>query len=107
MNLTQLFDHSLVGRADRPPVDYVDATGILRTLTFGELDARANRLARELSARGIARGDRLCLHLANRIEFIDMYLACVRLGVILVPMNVLYRERELRHIVTDSDPKAV
>ncbi|HEY9230038.1 MAG TPA: AMP-binding protein [Gemmatimonadaceae bacterium] len=107
MHLTQLFDHSLVGRADRPAVDYVDATGILRTLTFGELDARANRLARELRDRGIAKGDRLCLHLANRIEYIDMYLACVRIGVVLVPMNVLYRERELRHIVTDSDPKAV
>ncbi|MGI9078554.1 MAG: AMP-binding protein [Gemmatimonadaceae bacterium] len=58
-------------------------------------------------ARGLTHGDRLCVHLANRIEFIDLFLACTRLGVIFVPMNVLYRERELRHIVSDSDPKAV
>ena len=78
-----------------------------RALTFGEIDARASRMAHELSARGIARSDRLCVHLPNGVEFIDLYLACVRLGVIFVPMNVLYRERELRHIVSDAEPRAV
>jgi len=107
MNLTELFDQSLVGRADRVGLEYVDATGTIRVLTFGEIDARANRMARELGARGLARGDRLCVHLANRVEFIDLFLACTRLGVILVPMNVLYRERELRHIVTDAEPAAI
>ncbi|HEY4306477.1 MAG TPA: AMP-binding protein [Gemmatimonadaceae bacterium] len=107
MHLTQLFDLSLIGRAMRPAVDYVDAGGTLRTLTFAELDARANRLAAELIARGLTRGDRLCLHLANCIEYIDVYLACTRLGVVLVPMNILYRERELRHIVGDSEPLAI
>ena len=106
MNLTQLFDLSLEGRANRPALDYDDA-GSIRTLTFGEIDARANRLAAELTSRGLARGDRLAVHLANRVEFIDLYLACTRLGVIFVPMNVLYKERELRHIVGDAEPKAV
>jgi malonyl-CoA/methylmalonyl-CoA synthetase len=64
-------------------------------------------MAQELSARGLSKGDRLCVHLANCVEYIDLFLACVRLGVIVVPMNVLYRERELRHIVGDSEPAAV
>lgn len=106
MNLTQLFDLSFRGRSDRVGLEYGDAND-LRTLTFGEIDARANRMAAELSARGLSKGDRLAVHLANRIEFIDLYLACTRLGVIFVPMNVLYRERELRHIVSDSEPSAV
>ena len=79
--------------------------GALRALTFGDIDARANRMARELAARGLARGDRLCVHLANRVEFIDLFLACTRLGVVLVPMNILYRERELRHIVVRRGPE--
>jgi len=107
MHLTALFDLSLVGRANRDALNYVGADGTLRMLTFGQIDARANQMAHELTARGLARGDRLCVHLANRIEFIDLFLACARLGVVFVPMNVLYRERELRHIVSDSDPKAV
>jgi malonyl-CoA/methylmalonyl-CoA synthetase len=107
VTLTELFDASLRGRADRVGLEYADARGTPRTLTFGEIEARANRMAHELTARGLARGDRLCIHLANRVEFVDVFLACTRLGVILVPMNILYRERELRHIVSDADPKAV
>jgi malonyl-CoA/methylmalonyl-CoA synthetase len=76
-------------------------------LTFDEIDVRASRMAHELTARGLTRGDRLCAHLGNRVEFLDLFLACVRLGVIFVPMNVLYRERELRHIVTDAEPSAI
>ena len=106
MNLTQLFALSLEGRANRPALDYDDG-GAIRTLTFGDVDTRANRMAGELASRGLRRGDRLAVHLANRVEFIDLYLACVRLGVIFVPMNVLYKERELRHIVGDAEPKAV
>lgn len=107
MNLTQLFDLSLRGRAERIAVEYPDSAGMLRVLTFADVDARANRMAHELAARGLMRGDRLCVHLSNRIEFIDLFLACVRIGVIFVPMNVLYRERELRHIVADSEPAAI
>jgi malonyl-CoA/methylmalonyl-CoA synthetase len=107
MDLTALFDQSLLSRADRVALEHVGDGGRVETLTFGQIEARANRMARELAARGLARGDRLCVHLANRIEFIDLFLACTRLGVIFVPMNVLYRERELTHIIGDADPRAV
>ncbi|HEX6052192.1 MAG TPA: AMP-binding protein [Gemmatimonadaceae bacterium] len=100
-----LFDLSLRGRRESDALEYDDADGRVRTLTFGELDARANRTAHALAARGLGRGDRLCVHLANRVEFIDLFLACVRMGVIVVPVNVLYREREITHIVTDAAPK--
>jgi malonyl-CoA/methylmalonyl-CoA synthetase len=107
MHLTTLFDLSLVGRAARPALEHASAGGRLDTLTFGEIDARANRIAAELVARGLTRGDRLCIHLPNRVEFIDLFLACTRLGVIFVPMNVLYKERELKQIVADAEPKAI
>jgi malonyl-CoA/methylmalonyl-CoA synthetase len=107
MHLTQLFDQSFRGRADRVGLEYADGNGSVVSLTFGEVDARASRMANELAARGLAKGDRLCVHLANSVEFIDLFLGCVRLGVILVPINILYKERELRHIIADSEPVAV
>ena len=103
MQLGDLFDLSLLGRRDRVALEY-DAPDGIRTLTFGELDARANRMAHALAARGLSRGDRLSVHLANRVEFLDLFLACVRMGVIFVPVNVLYREREIAHIAADADP---
>jgi malonyl-CoA/methylmalonyl-CoA synthetase len=107
MQLADLFDLSLSGRAAAAALEHERAGGGVATLTFGDLDARSNRLARALAARGLTRGDRLCLFLPNCAEFIDLFLACVKLGVIVVPVNVLYREREIGHIVGDAEPKAV
>ena len=38
---------------------------------------------------------------------IDIYLACVKLGVIFVPINILYRDREISHILADAEPVAL
>ena len=100
MNLRQLFDLSLIQRREEVALEWAGSE-----FTFGDLDVRSNRLAHALRARGLERGDRLCLYLANRIEFIDLYLACAKLGVIFVPINILYREREITHILGDAEPK--
>ena len=105
MQLGDLFDLSFLGRQDAVALEYDEPDGRLQAITFGELNARADRVARALASRGVARGDRLCLHLANRVEFIEIFLACVRAGVIVVPINVLYREREIGHIVADAQPR--
>src|SRR5581483_4914591 len=64
-----------------------------------------NRMAHWLTAKGLARGDRLALQLANCVEMLDLYLACVKLGAIFVPVNVLYKDREIAHILHDAEPK--
>jgi malonyl-CoA/methylmalonyl-CoA synthetase len=107
MQLTDIFDLSLKGRASAEALEYDCAGGSIATLTFGDLDARSDRLALLITSRGLARGDRLCFFMPNRVEFIDLFLACVKTGVIVVPINALYREREIAHIVADSEPKAV
>lgn len=107
MQLTDLFNLSLIGRSDVTALEFEDGRGGIDALTFGEIDARSDRVARLLQSRGLAAGDRLGLLLANRVEFIDLVLASLKLGVILVPINILYREREISHIVVDAEPKIV
>ena len=102
MNLTQLFDLSFQGRREDIALEFAGASW-----TFGEIDDRSNRMAALFLVRGLQAGDRLCVYLANCVELIDIYLACVKLGVIFVPINILYREREILHILSDADPKAV
>ena len=101
LNLTHLFDLSFQNRRHHPALEFQG-----ETYTFGDIDARSNRLAQLLARRGLKTGDRLCVYLANCLEMIDLYLACVKLGVIFVPINILYRERELTHILTDAEPAA-
>ena len=107
MNLVDLFHSSLAGRRDTTALEWRDTSSTLETWTFGELDIRSNRLAHLLKQRGLRQGDRLAVYLANRVELIDLYLACVKTGILFVPINVLYREREVAHLVRDAEAKAV
>ncbi len=100
MNLRDLFNLSFVNRAQEAALEWQGST-----YTFGDLDARSNRMAHALRARGLSQGDRLCVYLANRLEFLDLYLAAVKTGIIFVPINILYREREMSHILSDAAPK--
>jgi malonyl-CoA/methylmalonyl-CoA synthetase len=100
VNLLHLFDLSLTGRRDDVALEWEGAE-----FTFADIERRSNRVAHALLARGFVKGDRLCVYLGNRIELIDIYLACVKVGVIFVPINILYREREIAHITSDAKPR--
>jgi malonyl-CoA/methylmalonyl-CoA synthetase len=100
MTVTQLFDLSLIGRRDQIALEFEGGE-----FTFGEIDSRSNRVANYLLHRGFVAGDRLCVYLSNCVEMIDLYLACAKMGVIFVPINILYRDREIAHIVGDAEPR--
>jgi malonyl-CoA/methylmalonyl-CoA synthetase len=102
MNLTDLFKLSFAGRRNETALEFAG-----QSYTFGDLDARSDRMAGVLASRGLAAGDRLCCYLTNCVEMIDLYISCVKQGIIFVPINILYREREVAHIIADAEPKAV
>lgn len=107
MNLNDLFELTLQARADEAALEFAASDGQPATMSFREVHRRSGCMAAALQQRGLRRGDRLAVYLANRVEFIDLYLACLRLGVIFVPVNVLYKEREIGHILQDAAPVAV
>ena len=102
MNLCDLFALSLKARRGEIALEFER-----EIFTFGALDSRSNRLAQLFANRGLKTGDRLCVYLANCVEMIDIWLACTKLGVIFVPINILYREREMSHILKDAEPAAL
>ena len=106
MNLNHLFELSFSTRGEEAALEYADRSGVLRVRTFSEVKRGGRRMARVLEQRGLATGDRMCVYLGNCVEMIDLYLACLQLGVIFVPINILYREREIGHILKDAEPKA-
>jgi long-chain acyl-CoA synthetase len=78
-----------------------------RRVTYAELDRDAGRVAAGLARLGIRRGERVCLHLANRPEFVVAYYGCQKLGVTPVALNVTYVQDELSYIVRDSEASAI
>ena len=75
-------------------------------LTYAELNSRCNRLANGLQGLGLSPGDRCVVMMPNHIEVITVYYALTKLGVVIVPVNFLFKQHELTHIFTDAQPKA-
>ena len=73
-----------------------------RKLTYRALDASVGRLGQALIERGIGFGDRVALLCGNRIETIQIVLACARIGAIAVPLNFRLVARELAFMLQDS-----
>ena len=78
-----------------------------RRLTWAELSAEADRVARGLWALGIRREDRVGLWSTNCAEWIVMHMGCARAGVALVNVNPAYRSHELQFTLTRSRMKAL
>ena len=78
-----------------------------RRLTFAEAEARANRLAHALAARGIGPGDHVALLLYNGTEYLEAMIAAFKLRAVPINVNYRYVEDELRYLLTDADVKAI
>jgi len=75
--------------------------------SFGELNARANQLARALRARGLREGDAVALLCTNRPEFVEVYAATHRAGLRLTCVNWHLTPEESGYIAADCDAKAL
>ncbi|MBW1997060.1 MAG: AMP-binding protein, partial [Deltaproteobacteria bacterium] len=74
-------------------------------ISYAALNSRVERTACWLLSLGIEKGDRVAIMLKNSPEFIDLYLACSRLGVIFVPINFRSAEAELVYFLENCDPR--
>ena len=74
-------------------------------LSYAELDERGARLAALLRARGVGPGDRVGVMLPNVPEFPVAYYGVLRVGGVVVPMNVLLKRREIAFYLEDSGAK--
>lgn len=74
--------------------------------TFSELNANANRLAAALRRSGMKPGDHLALLCPNVPEFVEAFLANLRSGFRIIPINWHLAAEEVAYIVKDSDAKA-
>jgi len=90
--------------ADRPgdPALVSDAA----TLTFADLDARADRAAAGLQGLGLAPGDRLAVMAGNTVETVVALLGAFRAGLTAVPVNPGATTPELTHVLADSGARA-
>ncbi|MBW1780914.1 MAG: long-chain-fatty-acid--CoA ligase [Deltaproteobacteria bacterium] len=75
--------------------------------SYGEMDAQANRVANALISMGIQKGDRVAMWLPNRFEFLIAFYGIAKIGAVALPMNILYKEREIQFLLSNSQSKAI
>jgi acyl-CoA synthetase (AMP-forming)/AMP-acid ligase II len=101
-NLADRFEQVVDEHGERIAVD----TGT-STLTYDELDARANRFAAWLRSVGVQAGDRVGLALWNRVEHLDALLGAFKARAVPVNVNFHYTAPELETLLTDADVRVV
>ncbi len=78
-----------------------------RRLSYAELDEASNKVANALIGIGIGKGDRVAMLLPNSPEFVAIYFGIVKIGGIVVPLNIKYKVDELTSLLNDFQPKVL
>jgi len=74
-----------------------------RSLTFKEYDERTNRLANGLIGFGLNKGDRIAVLSNNSIEFMEVYVAAAKAGIVVVPLNFRLHPDDIFYIIENSE----
>ena len=102
MNLVDNLTTTAGRHGDRVALKLDDAE-----LSYSQLDGASAHVAGMLRAKGVGPGDRVGIMLPNVPHFPIVYYGILRLGAVVVPMNVLLKERETGFYLSDPEAKAV
>lgn len=86
---------------------WLNEHGDYEEITYGELRRQANRLAGGLSGLGLNKGDRVLVMVPRRIIAYVIYLACLKLGLAIIPSSEMLRAKDLSYRLRHSEARAV
>ncbi|MFL6578183.1 MAG: malonate--CoA ligase [Povalibacter sp.] len=75
-----------------------------RRLSYAWTDELSSRIAAGLVTRGVESGDRVAAQVDKSPEAVALYLACLKLGAVFVPLNTAYTLNELEYFLNDASP---
>jgi malonyl-CoA/methylmalonyl-CoA synthetase len=96
----------LTARFPEPDRVAIEAPGG-REVTFGALEEGAARVAAVLRAEGVAKGDRVAVQVEKSVEAVLLYLGCLRIGAVYLPLNTGYTAAEVGYFVGDAEPAVI
>jgi acyl-CoA synthetase (AMP-forming)/AMP-acid ligase II len=100
MDLRRLIDEACERHAARVALRCGEAE-----CTYADLAQRVRELGARLAGLGLVPGDRLAACLTNGPAYLELYLACARGGLVLVPLNLRLHALELRAILDSAEPR--
>lgn len=108
MTLLDYFEVQLAANPDRIALtSYTSADGSCRNFTYAELEHLSDLAAVGLHRMGLGKDDVLSSQLPNGWEFVVLYLACRKLGIVFNPVMPIFREHELLFMLKHGEAKAL
>ena len=95
--------HPIQHAKTRPDHPALILAGSGQTMTYGEMNAYANRFAQLLRASGIKRGDHFGVLMENNIHYLPLVWGAQRAGTMLVPISTRLTAPEICYILQDAD----
>ncbi|MFN2594616.1 MAG: long-chain fatty acid--CoA ligase [Actinomycetota bacterium] len=102
MNLARLLSDAAASAPDKPALVSSGSS-----IDFATFDKEAGRVAAWLVSIGVQPGDRVAIAMGNVAQFPFAYFGSLRAGAVVVPVNVLLTDDEVRRILKDSGAKAL
>jgi long-chain acyl-CoA synthetase len=99
-NMVQVFKRAVSRQGSRPAIYYFGSP-----LSYAEVDWWSDRLAAALQDMGLQKGDRVVFYMQNIPQFVIAQYAVWKAGGIVVPLNPMYKEKELEYFFQDSGAK--
>ncbi|KGE19350.1 acyl-CoA synthetase [Paenibacillus wynnii] len=103
-NLTSEMEHHPSGKI---ALKWLNEKGDREEISYGELLQQANRLAGGLAHLGLHKGDRVLVMVPRRIIAYVIYLACLKLGLAVIPSSEMLRAKDLSYRLRHSEARAV
>jgi len=97
--------HPIVHAQTRPDHPAIIMAGSGETVTYGEMDATANRFARLLKDRGLGQGGHFGMLMENNALFLQLVWGSQRSGAMMVPISTRLTAPEIAYIMQDSDAR--
>jgi malonyl-CoA/methylmalonyl-CoA synthetase len=74
------------------------------TLTYADVERRTDAFCGALSSQGVGPGDRVIVKVQKSCDAVALYLACLRVGAVYVPLNAAFTDSELDFFIEDAEP---
>jgi malonyl-CoA/methylmalonyl-CoA synthetase len=102
-NLYDLFERHVPEALEQPFLVVPNASSV----SYGDLAAMSARMAHALTAAGCVPGDRVAVQADKHWHVLALYLACLRAGLVYLPLNTAYQRSELAYFFGDAKPRVI
>ncbi len=101
-------EYTVVEWVRRAARDHPDREALVcndQRVSWADFDRRINQVANTLISLGVKRGDRVAILASTSIEYVEVFMGCLRSGACLVPLSTMASSQALQKMLTDCSAK--